>query len=110
VTAGPSHASRTGFDGGSDPQVLAWEGDAPENHRGYLGSGLVDFARLFPPLSRIGYTGALTFESFSSAVVEDGLSDTLSIWRELWSDSDDLARHARCFIAEQLQAASAAGV
>jgi D-psicose/D-tagatose/L-ribulose 3-epimerase len=79
-----------------------------ENHRGYLGSGLVDFPRLFQALARIGYAGAITFESFSAAVVKEGLSDTLAIWRELWSDSDDLARHARRFIAEQLQATSAA--
>jgi D-psicose/D-tagatose/L-ribulose 3-epimerase len=82
-----------------------------ENHRGYLGSGHVDFPRLFQALAQIGYAGAITFESFSAAVVKEGLSDTLSIWREMWSDGDDLARHARRFIAEQLQDSSApAGV
>jgi D-psicose/D-tagatose/L-ribulose 3-epimerase len=79
-----------------------------ENHRGYLGSGHVDFPRLFEALAQIGYAGAITFESFSAAVVKEGLSDTLSIWREMWSDGDDLARHARRFIAEQLRATSAA--
>jgi D-psicose/D-tagatose/L-ribulose 3-epimerase len=79
-----------------------------ENHRGYLGSGHIDFPRLFQALAQIGYAGAITFESFSAAVVKEGLSDTLSIWRELWSDSDDLAHHARRFIAEQLRATSAA--
>jgi D-psicose/D-tagatose/L-ribulose 3-epimerase len=79
-----------------------------ENHRGYLGSGHIDFSRLFQALARIGYAGGITFESFSAAVVKEGLSDTLSIWREMWNDSDDLARHARRFIAEQLRATSAA--
>jgi hypothetical protein len=44
-----------------------------ENHRGYLGSG---------HLAR-------------------GLSNDLAIWRNRWSDGEDLARHARAFIANQ---------
>jgi D-psicose/D-tagatose/L-ribulose 3-epimerase len=34
----------------------------------------------------------------------------LGVWRNLWSDGDDLARHARSFIAGQLRAAQAAVV
>ena len=40
-----------------------------ENHRGYLGSGHIDFASFFAALAEIDYRGAVTFESFSSAVV-----------------------------------------
>ena len=49
----------------------------------------------FHALADIGYTGPITFESFSSAVVAPGLSNDLAIWRNLWDDGADLARHAR---------------
>lgn len=74
-----------------------------ENHRGYLGSGHLDFNRFFDALAEIGYRGPITFESFSSAVVSPGLSSDLAIWRNLWSDGHDLARHARAYIAGQLE-------
>jgi D-psicose/D-tagatose/L-ribulose 3-epimerase len=75
-----------------------------ENHRGYLGSGHVDFTSFFHALADIGYQGPITFESFSSAVVMAGLSNDLAIWRNLWSDGDDLARHAHAYITTQLAA------
>ncbi|MEV0408821.1 sugar phosphate isomerase/epimerase [Actinoallomurus sp. NPDC050550] len=75
-----------------------------ENHRGYLGSGHLDFTSFFHALADIGYRGPITFESFSSAVVMAGLSSDLAIWRNLWSDGEDLARHARAFIAGHLAA------
>jgi D-psicose/D-tagatose/L-ribulose 3-epimerase len=76
-----------------------------ENHRGYLGSGHLDFTPFFHALADIGYRGPVTFESFSSAVVAPGLSNALGVWRDLWHDGADLARHARTFIANQLHAA-----
>jgi D-psicose/D-tagatose/L-ribulose 3-epimerase len=78
-----------------------------ENHRGYLGSGHLDFTSFFHALGTIGYTGPVTFESFSSAVVAPGLSADLSIWRNLWSDGEDLARHARQFVTSHLTAVPA---
>ncbi|WP_433179749.1 sugar phosphate isomerase/epimerase family protein [Actinoallomurus sp. CA-150999] len=75
-----------------------------ENHRGYLGSGHLDFTSFFHALADVGYRGPITFESFSSAVVMAGLSNDLAIWRNLWSDGEDLARHARGFIAGHLAA------
>jgi D-psicose/D-tagatose/L-ribulose 3-epimerase len=78
-----------------------------ENHRGYLGSGHLDFGSFFHALHDIGYTGPITFESFSSAVVAAGLSNDLAIWRNLWTDGEDLARHARAFMANQLTAGPA---
>jgi D-psicose/D-tagatose/L-ribulose 3-epimerase len=77
-----------------------------ENHRGYLGSGHIDFAAFFHALTDIGYAGPITFESFSSAVAAPGLSNDLAIWRNLWDDGADLARHARAFIAGGLAAAA----
>lgn len=69
-----------------------------ESHRGYLGSGSVDFGTLFRTLAVIGYDGPLVFESFSSAVVDPLLSNMLGVWRDLWEDPADLARHANTFI------------
>ena len=75
-----------------------------ESHRGYLGTGSVDFGSAFRALDRINYDGPIVFESFSSAVVSATLSNTLGIWRNLWSDGDDLAAHANRFIRDQLSA------
>ncbi|MFP5282830.1 MAG: sugar phosphate isomerase/epimerase family protein, partial [Actinomycetes bacterium] len=52
-----------------------------ESHRGYLGTGSVDFGSTFRALERIHYGGPIVFESFSSAVVSPTLSNTLGIWR-----------------------------
>ena len=75
-----------------------------ESHRGYLGTGSVDFETFFRALDRIDYDGPVVFESFSSAVVSAELSNTLGIWRNLWEDSDDLAAHANRFIRDGLHA------
>ena len=75
-----------------------------ESHRGYLGSGNVDFPSFFRALAQIGYEGPIVFESFSSAVVAQPLSNALCIWRDLWTDSEDLARHAMQFMNAHLQA------
>lgn len=69
-----------------------------ESHRGYLGTGSVDFDTFFKALNRVDYQGPITFESFSSAVVSPQLSSMLGIWRDLWDDSADLARHTYEFI------------
>ena len=74
-----------------------------ENHRGYLGSGHIDFDETFKSLKEINYSGIITFESFSSKVVDPVLSNTLAVWRNLWSDSEDLATEALKFIKSGLQ-------
>lgn len=82
-----------------------------ESNRGYLGSGNVNFDAAFGALNHIGYDGTVVFESFSSAVVSKELSNTLGVWRNLWDDSDDLARHALDYMRGHvagLQANSAA--
>ena len=76
-----------------------------ESHRGYLGTGTVNFGAIFGALARIGYAGPITFESFSSAVVAPGLSNDLAIWRNLWDDGADLAGHARTYVANGISAA-----
>ena len=77
-----------------------------ESNRGYLGTGTIDFKQFFHALAMIDYQGVITFESFSSTVVNEVLSNTLSIWRNLWTDSMDLAIHAREFMANGLHAAA----
>ncbi len=69
-----------------------------ESHRGYLGTGNVDFATFFAALKKIDYQGPITFESFSSEIVDPNLSNTLCVWRNLWNDSDDLATKALAFM------------
>ncbi len=73
-----------------------------ESHRGYLGTGTVDFDGFCAALGEVGYTGPVVFESFSSAVVHPTLSNSLAVWRDLWSDGADLARHARQFLVDRL--------
>ncbi len=75
-----------------------------ESHRGYLGSGNVDFDSFFKALGHIGYDGPVVFESFSSAVVAPDLSRMLGIWRNLWDDGDDLGAHANRYIRDKLAA------
>ena len=75
-----------------------------ESQRGYLGSGNVDFDSFFKALGRIFYDGPIVFESFSSAVVAPDLSRMLGIWRNLWSDSEDLGAHANRFIGDKVTA------
>ncbi|PTT20710.1 MULTISPECIES: sugar phosphate isomerase/epimerase family protein [Microbacterium] len=75
-----------------------------ENHRGYLGSGHLDFTAFFHALADIDYSGPITFESFSSAVVSPTLSNDLAIWRNLWNDGPALARHALAFMSMQIEA------
>ncbi|MGX5770350.1 sugar phosphate isomerase/epimerase family protein [Microbacterium trichothecenolyticum] len=75
-----------------------------ESHRGYLGTGSVDFDVFFKALHRISYRGPITFESFSSAVVAPDLSRMLGIWRTLWTDNDDLGAHASAYIRDKIKA------
>ncbi|MER8800282.1 sugar phosphate isomerase/epimerase [Mesorhizobium sp. M0998] len=76
-----------------------------ESHRGFLGTGNIDFAAIFDALTAIGYSDDLSFESFSSEIVDANLSRKTAIWRNLWTDNIELAKHARRFIALGLETA-----
>jgi len=76
-----------------------------ESGRGYLGAGNIDFDRVFRGLAKAGYDGPITFESFSSAVVNPQLQGILGIWRNLWEDGADLARHAKDYIETGMKSA-----
>ncbi|AGB75021.1 MULTISPECIES: sugar phosphate isomerase/epimerase family protein [Rhizobium] len=77
-----------------------------ESHRGYLGTGNIDFAAIFDALVAVGWNDYVTFESFSTAIVDKDLSLKTAIWRNLWDDNVALARHARQFIELGLETAS----
>lgn len=77
-----------------------------ESHRGYLGTGTVPFGELFRALVEIGYSGPLTFESFSTAVISDRFASALAVWRDRWQDGRDLAANAHRFMTDQLTAAT----
>lgn len=76
-----------------------------ESHRGYLGTGSIDFPKIFDALVAIGWDDVVTFESFSSAIVDRDLSLKTAIWRDLWSDNVALAEHARRFITLGMETA-----
>lgn len=59
--------------------------------------------QLFWGLSEIDYAGPITFESFSSKVVSPQLSNTLCVWRDLWEDSEALAKGAKDYIEERIE-------
>ncbi|CDM62992.1 MULTISPECIES: sugar phosphate isomerase/epimerase family protein [Rhizobium] len=79
-----------------------------DSHRGYMGSGTIDLAGVFRAIVASGYTGPITFESFSSRVVGQPLEGILGIWRNLWEDGYDLASHALMYTRAQLKSAQEA--
>ncbi len=73
-----------------------------ENYRGFLGTGTIDFPSIFAALVEIGYDNRdIVFESFSSAIVDEGLSRVCGIWRDTWDDNNPLAAHAKTFIEQR---------
>lgn len=69
-----------------------------ESNRGYLGDGVINFDLIFDALLDIDYARDITFESFSSAVVDEGLSIACAIWRDTWTQNLPLAQHAKAYI------------
>jgi len=72
-----------------------------ENYRGYLGTGSIDFQSIFRALKDISYDGPISLEVFSSAVSNPIHSARLAVWREVWSDSTDIALHSYEFVRSQ---------
>lgn len=78
-----------------------------ESHRGRLGTGNTDWPTFFQALARVGYTGPIAFESFSPSVLGPDLAGLIALWRDHWTDPDDVAAAALAFLREQLRAAAA---
>ena len=81
-----------------------------ENTRGALGAGSFDFKAYFRALVRAGYTGGITLESFSNALVGPDLSGAIGLWRRQWSDSEAAAGAALAFLRAELASAAAASM
>lgn len=80
---------------------------AGESHRGYLGTGAVDFPTFFRALIRAGYDGPIVFEAFSPAILNREVADAVAAWTVHWSDSADLARQGLNFMRAQVAGAQA---
>ncbi len=78
-----------------------------ESHRGYLGSGSVDFPTFFRALAANAYDGPIVFEAFSPAVLNHDVANALAAWRNHWTSSEDLARHSLEFMRAQMASAQA---
>jgi len=76
-----------------------------ESNRGYLGDGVINFDLIFDALLDIDYKRDIVFESFSTTVVDEGLSLACAIWRDTWTDNDPLAAHAKKFIELKMEEA-----
>lgn len=76
-----------------------------ESHRGYLGTGSIDFDALFLALAEHGYEGVITFEAFSAGIGDPALNAELAVWRNLWDDPDHLANDARMFMTRKIEQA-----
>lgn len=69
-----------------------------DSNRGYLGAGNIDFNPFIRALFQAGYTGPISFESFSSTMIDQPLLGILGIWRDTWEDGKDLAEHSFTFM------------
>lgn len=76
-----------------------------ESNRGYLGDGVINWDLMFDALLDIDYQRDIVFESFSTAVVDEGLSLVCAIWRDTWTKNDPLAAHAKTFIEQKMEEA-----
>ncbi len=79
-----------------------------DSNRGYLGAGNIDFNPYFRALLAAGYTGPVSFESFSSTMISQPLLGILAIWRDTWEDGIDLAEHSFAFMQAQLKSSGEA--
>ena len=77
-----------------------------ESNRGYLGDGVINFDLIFDALLDIGYKRDITFESFSTAIVDEALSLVCAIWRDTWTENVPLAEHAKGFIVTKMEEAA----
>jgi D-psicose/D-tagatose/L-ribulose 3-epimerase len=73
-----------------------------ESHRGFLGTGTVDFDAVFDALIEVGYTGPVAVEGFLVPAMPQPLAASLGLWRTSWHDPQAFARHANTFITSRL--------
>ncbi|MFF0903186.1 UNVERIFIED_CONTAM: sugar phosphate isomerase/epimerase [Kocuria sp. CPCC 205316] len=66
------------------------------NDRGAPGGDQTDWTGIFDALDAVGYTGALTIESFTA--LNASIATAASIWRPLAETQDQLAEHGLAFL------------
>lgn len=79
-----------------------------ENHRGILGTGQMHLQPMFRALADIGFDRPVGFEAFSSSVADDVLGGMAGVWRDLWQDSDAIAKGALEAMRREMDEAQAA--
>ena len=77
---------------------------ANENHRGYLGTGHIDWSALCRVLHEIRYQGVITLEPFRRT--DHSLSVPLAQWKPPAYDEDDDLRHSANLLRGLLHAAA----
>jgi D-psicose/D-tagatose/L-ribulose 3-epimerase len=76
---------------------------ANENHRGFLGTGHLDWPAICRALAEIGYAGAITLEPFRRT--DHRLSVPLAQWRPPMHDEDADLAHSAALLRGALHAA-----
>jgi D-psicose/D-tagatose/L-ribulose 3-epimerase len=79
-----------------------------DNSRGMPGSGAFDFEGLFRALARVNYSGDITLESFSPAVVGPEVVAATASWRAIWTDPVESARQGLDFLRREIASARGA--
>jgi D-psicose/D-tagatose/L-ribulose 3-epimerase len=69
-----------------------------ENHRGYVGTGSIDFPAYFRSLVAAGYTGPISFEAFSASGCTPVVAAKAAVWRDVFTDGEDVARGALAYL------------
>ena len=77
---------------------------ANENHRGFLGTGHIDWPPICRALVEVGYAGSITLEPFRRA--DHALSTPLAQWRPPAHDEDEDIRQSGAFLRAALHAAA----
>ncbi len=67
---------------------------------------MINFDLIFDALLDIGYERDITFESFSTTIVDEALSLVCAIWRDTWTENVPLAEHAKAFIVGRMEEAA----
>jgi D-psicose/D-tagatose/L-ribulose 3-epimerase len=84
------------------PQLMHFQ--ANENHRGFLGTGHLDWPTICRTLFDIRYAGVITLEPFRRT--DHGLSIPLAQWKPPAYDEDEDLRHSGAFLRAALHAAA----
>ena len=87
--------------------IFCFHDSIGDSTRGRLGSGNVNFQRIFTSLKSINYQGPIVYESFSREAIADlsAVIEALAVWRTSWKphEAEAIAKHARKFICEQME-------